>query len=74
MRPFLEDEDVPVEITAEMIEAGAQAYYEIDREITEIPWDQAHVFVCDEYRKAAKIVLEAALAEGQNHPPAEEGR
>lgn len=49
-------------VTDEMIERGARAYYEADKEIHEPGWYEALSMARAEYRAAARFVLTAALS------------
>lgn len=58
-------------VTDEMIERGARAYYEADKEIHEPGWHEALSMARAEYRAAARFVLTAALS--TNDRPKTEG-
>lgn len=55
------------EITDEMVERAARAYYMADKEVTEAGWDAALSMARDEYRLAARIVLVAAFSTKETH-------
>jgi hypothetical protein len=48
------------DVTDDMIERAAMAFYEADKDDYEATWDKSSRMTRDEYRKAARIVLVAA--------------